>query len=63
MSTENISVGNSALFYGVFQGAGDVFLSDDLGEPLWTVLARQNLVAHEWNDDYTVICWTFRPAP
>src|ERR1700746_1728749 len=47
MSTENIAVRGAPLFQRVLQGAGDVLLSDHLGELLRTVFARQDGVAHE----------------
>src|ERR1700739_1492061 len=47
MAAEDIAVGGASLLDGVLEGAGDVFLSDDLGELLRTVLAGQDGVAHE----------------
>ena len=46
VSAEDVAVGGASLFDGVLQGAGDVLLSDDLGELLRTVLAGQDGVAH-----------------
>jgi hypothetical protein len=36
------------------EGSGDVLLSDDLGELLGAIFARQNGIAHAGRDDYTV---------
>ena len=46
MAAEDVAMGRPALFYSVLEGMGDMFLSDNLGELLRTVLARENLVAH-----------------
>ena len=46
MTAENVAVGGATLFDGVLQSAGDVLLSDHLGEFLWTVFAGQDGVAH-----------------
>jgi len=46
MATENVTVRSSPLFESVLQGAGDVLLSNDLGELLRTVFSRQNGVTH-----------------
>ena len=46
MAAENVAVGGASLLDGVLQGAGDVFLSDDLGEFLRTVFAGQDRVTH-----------------
>ena len=47
VAAEDVAVGGPALLDGVLEGAGNVFLSDDFGELLRTVFARQNLIAHE----------------
>ncbi len=46
MSAEDVSVGNASLLDGVLQRARDVVLPDDVGEFLWPVFARENLVTH-----------------
>jgi hypothetical protein len=46
VSAENVAVGGASLLDGVLQSAGDVLLSDDLGEFLRTILAGQDGVAH-----------------
>ena len=46
MAAENVAVGGASLLDGVLQGAGDVLLSDDLGEFLRTVFAGQDGVTH-----------------
>jgi hypothetical protein len=53
MPAENISVGGASLLQSVLQGAGDVLLSDNLGEFLRPVFARQDGIAHEGSFDYT----------
>ena len=40
-------MGGASLLDGVLEGAGDVLLSDDLGELLRTVFAGQDGVRHE----------------
>ena len=50
VAAEDVAVGGTSLLDGVLQGAGNVFLSDDLGELLRTVFARQNLIAHGRED-------------
>ena len=47
MTAENVAVSGTHLLQGILQGAGDVLLSDDLGEFLRTIFARQDSVAHE----------------
>src|SRR5262249_6805723 len=47
VSAKDISVSRAPLLNGVLQGLGDVLLPYDLGELLRTVLAGQNLIAHE----------------
>src|SRR5579863_2909951 len=47
VSAEDVPVGGASLLDGVLEGAGDVLLSDDLGELLRTVFASQNGVTHE----------------
>jgi len=47
VTAEDVAVGAASLLDGVLQGAGNVLLSDDLGEPLRTIFARQDGVAHE----------------
>ena len=46
MPAEDVAVRNPALLDGVLQGASDVLLTDDVGEFLWPVFARENLVTH-----------------
>ncbi len=46
MAAEDVAVGGASLLDGVLQGAGDVLLSDDLGEFLRTVFAGQDGVTH-----------------
>ena len=46
MPAENVAVRGAPLFQGILQGAGDVLLSDDLGELLRTVFACQDGVTH-----------------
>jgi hypothetical protein len=46
MSAENVAVGGASLLDRVLEGAGDVFLSDDLGELLRTVFAGEDGVGH-----------------
>jgi len=46
MAAEDITVRNAFLRDRILQGAGDVFLADDIGEFLWPVFARQDLIAH-----------------
>ncbi len=46
MAAEDIAVRDALLRDGILQGAGDVFLTDDVGEFLRPVFARQDLVAH-----------------
>ncbi len=46
MAAEDVAVRDASLLDGVLQGAGDVVLPDHLGEFLWTVFARENLVTH-----------------
>src|SRR5208337_4759407 len=53
MAAEDVTVGGSSLLNGVLQRARDVLLSDDLGEFLGTVFARQDGVTHELKKDYT----------
>ena len=54
MSTENIAMRNPLLLNGVLQGAGDVLLPNDFRKFLWTVFAREDLVAHGRRcSDYT----------
>src|ERR1700733_11362175 len=47
MSAEDVAVGRASLFDCVLKGPRNVLLSDDLGELLRTVFARQDGVAHE----------------
>ena len=47
MSAEDVAVSGARLFEGILQRAGDVLLSDHLGEFLRTIFARQDGVAHE----------------
>ena len=46
VAAENVAVGRPSLLDGILQSARNMFLSDDFGELLRTVLARQNLIAH-----------------
>ena len=46
VSAEDVAVGDAPLLDGILQRAGDVLLPDHLGELLWTVFARQNLITH-----------------
>ena len=46
VAAEDVAVGGASLFEGVLEGAGDVLLSDDLGEFLGTVFAGQDGVTH-----------------
>ncbi len=46
VSAEDVPVGGPSLLDSVLQGARNMFLSDDFGEFLRTVLTRENLVAH-----------------
>ena len=46
MAAEDIAVRNALLRDRILQGAGNVFLADNVGEILWPVFARQDLVAH-----------------
>ena len=56
MSAEDVAVGGASLFDGVLEGAGDVLLSDDLGEFLGTIFAGQDGVAHGRKSRLYVIC-------
>ena len=53
MAAKNVAVRRSPLLNGILERAGNMFLSDHLGELLRTVLARQNLIAHGGTVDYT----------
>src|SRR5271166_1192649 len=46
MAAEDIAVRNPLLLDGVLQGTSDVLLPDDVGEFLWPVFARENLITH-----------------
>ena len=46
MAAEDVAVGGASLLEDILQGAGDVLLSDDLGEFLGTVFAGQDGVTH-----------------
>ena len=46
MAAEDIAVRDALLRDRILQGAGDMFLADDVGEFLRPVFARQDLVAH-----------------
>src|SRR5271166_1349850 len=46
MAAEDVAVGGASLLDGVLQGAGNVLLSDDLGEFLRTIFAGQDGVTH-----------------
>jgi hypothetical protein len=52
VTAEDISVRGPPLLDGILQGLGNVLLSDNLGEFLGAVLARQDLIAHG-KPDYT----------
>src|SRR5664280_1148748 len=55
VAAKDVAVGDASLRDGILQRAGDVFLPDHLGELLWTVFARQNLITHgRGKPDYTV---------
>ena len=55
VAAEDVAVGDASLRDGILQRAGDVLLPDHLGELLWTVFARQNLITHGRGKlDYTV---------
>src|SRR5262249_1149997 len=44
--TEDVAVRCPPLLNGIFQGACDMLLPDDLREPLRTILACQDLITH-----------------
>src|SRR5713226_2510046 len=46
MSAKDVPVRRPTLLQGVLQGPGNMFLPDDLGEFLRTILPGQNLIAH-----------------
>ena len=46
MTAEDVTVRDPLLLDRVLQGAGDVFLADDVGEFLRPIFARENLVTH-----------------
>src|SRR5664279_4108163 len=46
MSAEDVTMRDALLLNGVLQGTGDVLLTDDVGELLGSIFARQNLVTH-----------------
>ena len=46
VSAEDVAMCNALLLDGIFQGAGDVLLPDDVGEFLRSIFAGQNLVTH-----------------
>jgi hypothetical protein len=46
VAAEDVAVCGASLGDGILQGAGDVLLSDDLGELLRTIFARQDGVGH-----------------
>src|SRR5262249_3483936 len=48
-----VAVGGASLLDGVLEGAGNVLLSDDLGELLRTVFSGEDGVGHEPEVDYT----------
>src|SRR5664280_3560257 len=55
VAAADVAVGDASLRNGILQRAGDVLLPDHLGELLWTVFARQNLITHGRGKlDYTV---------
>jgi hypothetical protein len=63
VAAENVSVGSTALFESILQSAGDVLLSDDLGEFLRPVFARQDGIAHEMEKRlYVMTTWKSRRA-
>src|SRR5258708_2161160 len=47
MSAKNVAVRRASLLDRIFQRAGDVLLSDHLGESLRTIFAGEDLIAHE----------------
>ena len=46
MTAEDVAMGRATLLDSILQGPRNMFLSDDFGELLRTVFARQNLIAH-----------------
>jgi hypothetical protein len=63
MPAEDVPVGDPLLLDSVLQGTGDVSLPDDVGEPLWSVFAGENLVTHERRLRlYGLMLWNGRPA-
>src|ERR1017187_4046012 len=55
VAAEDVAVGDASLRDGILQRAGHMLLPDPLGELLWTVFARQNLITHGRRKlDYTV---------
>ena len=47
MAAEYVAVRSASLLQSILQGAGNVFLSDNFGELLRTIFARQDGIAHE----------------
>src|ERR1019366_9197758 len=62
MAAENITVRDAFLRDRILQGAGDVFLADDVGEFLRPVFAREDLVAHRRPRLYSFACVPLRAA-
>src|SRR5882762_1980638 len=46
MSAENVAVSDPFLLDRILERAGNMLLSNDFGELLWPVFARENLIAH-----------------
>src|SRR6478609_297866 len=46
VAAEDVAMRDPLLLNRIFQGAGDVFLTNHLGKTLRTVFTRQNLIAH-----------------
>lgn len=47
MAAEDVAVRSASLLQSILQGAGNVLLSDNFGELLRTIFARQDGIAHE----------------
>ena len=62
MAAEDVAVGGASLLDGVLEGAGDVLLSDDLGEFLRTVFAGQDGVTHGRKRRLYVMLWGGLPV-
>ena len=62
MAAEDVAMGDALLRDGILQGAGDVFLADDVGEFLRPVFARQDLIAHRNYRLYSFTWAQFAPG-